>query len=111
MRSKGFRRALTQLIRALRTGGSLSDIITLIADDVAYELRMKMKEFGERLNLIGVLFMFICVVFPVMIGVMTPVSSLLGSLIPLEIVFLFYFILAPMLSGMIVYMIKLMEPS
>lgn len=112
-RSKGLRRALTQVIRALRTGGSLSDLLIMIADDVSYEVRMRMKDFGERLNLVGVLFMFVCVVFPVMVSILISVYPLLGE-VPEDMMLLvrgYFFLLAPVMSLFIVYLIRMMDPT
>lgn len=110
-KSEGMRRSITQMIRGVRTGGNLSDVLESIASDVAYELRMKMKDFGEKLNLVGVLFMFISVVFPVMFGILTSIYPLLGGAMPAGMVYLFYFLMAPAMSSFTVLLIKMWQPT
>ena len=75
-RSRGFKRALIQIIRSLRTGGRLSEIIASIADDVAFETRMSIRDFTEVLNIISVVYIMIAVVAPVTLTVLTAVIQL-----------------------------------
>lgn len=80
-RSHGLRQAIMQIIRTLRTGGALADIISGIADDVSFETRMRVRDFTEQLNLINVIFIMIAVVAPVVLTIFVSVMQLplLGS--------------------------------
>jgi len=73
--SPALRNALMHTIRALKTGGNLSNIMNEIADDVSFELRMKMKEFGEKMNFLGVIFIFMAIVIPVFVAIMGGVRN------------------------------------
>jgi flagellar protein FlaJ len=75
-KSRGFKRALIQIIRSLRTGGRLSEIIASIADDVSFETRMGIRDFTEVLNIISVVYIMIAVVAPVTLTVLTAVIQL-----------------------------------
>lgn len=103
------------MIRAIKTGGNLSDIISQIADEVSFKLRMKMKAFVAKLNLISLFYMMIGVIAPVLVAVLAsvftavPILGLQGILSP-EIMFAFYFIMIPSMLGMILYMIKTFQP-
>lgn len=75
-RSHGLRQAIMQIIRTLKTGGGLSEIISSIADDVSFETRMKVRDFTEQLNLINVVFIMIAVVAPVVLTIFVSVMQL-----------------------------------
>ncbi len=113
--SESLGRALLHMIRALKTGGNLSDIIETIARDVSFELRMKMRDFVERLNLIGLFYMMVGIVFPVFIAVLAGIFNAIPTLgmagmLGTESLFLIYFILIPMTLSLILYIIKVMQP-
>ncbi len=74
-KSRGMRRTVSQIIRALRIGGNLSDAIRRIAEDLAYEQRMRVREFSEKLNLVGVVFMFVGIVFPTLMAILTGIGN------------------------------------
>ncbi|MCD6414074.1 MAG: type II secretion system F family protein [Candidatus Diapherotrites archaeon] len=103
------------MIRAIRTGGNLSDVIYAIADEVAFRLRMKMQEFVSKLNLVSLIYMMVGVIFPVLVAVLasvfTAVPTLgLGSAIGPEMLFMLYFVLIPAVLGVILYFIKAFQP-
>ncbi len=113
--SESLGRAMLHVIRALKTGGNLSEIIETIARDVAFELRMRMRDFVERLNLIGLFYMMIGIVFPVFIAVLAGIFNAIPTLgmagmLGTEALFLIYFILIPMTLSLILYVIKVMQP-
>lgn len=74
MKSRGIRRAIANVLRAVRIGGNLSDAIMSVANDVAFEQRMKVAAYGEKLNFFSVIYMFVAVVFPVMLMMLTTVG-------------------------------------
>ncbi|MFH0835186.1 MAG: type II secretion system F family protein [Candidatus Micrarchaeota archaeon] len=111
--SKGLRKALTQMIRSFRSGGSLSQIITDIADDVSFETRMSIRDFTERLNFVNIIYIMVAVVAPVGIAIMSavlqiPMFAAIG-IPPYFIDFAFLGILLAMIA--ILYVTKRMEPA
>jgi len=113
--SEALSRATLHIIRALRTGGNLSAIIESIAKDVSFDLTMKMREFVEKLNLIGLFYMMIGIVFPVFVAVLGGIFNAIptigmAGMLGAEVLFLIYFILIPMALGLILYVIKVMQP-
>ena len=48
--SEGLQRAVYQITRTLDSGGDLAKTLSVIADDTAYELRMKLKDYAQKLN-------------------------------------------------------------
>ena len=73
-KSKGMRRAVASILRAVRIGGNLSDTIMNIAKDISFEQRQKVAAYSEKLNFFGVLFMFVGVVFPVMLAMLSTIG-------------------------------------
>ena len=71
--SKALRSAIVHIVRAMKTGGNLSESMNEIAEDVSFNMRMAVAEFGQRMNFFGVVFIFGAIVFPVM-------TTILGSI-------------------------------
>ena len=79
-KSLSFKRAIMNFIRAVRTGGAISEIIGNIARDTAFELNMKIRDFVEKLNIVGLVFIMVGVVIPVMMSILVAISSASPSL-------------------------------
>ncbi len=109
--SKGLRKALTQIMRAFRSGGSLAQIISDIADDVSFETRMSIRDFTEKLNFINILYIMVGVVAPVGIAILSAIMQIpmFSAGLPPELIYVGF---AGVLAGMsvIVYVTKRMEP-
>jgi len=112
--SKALRNALMHVIRALKTGGNLSKIMNDIAEDVSFELRMKIRDFAEKMNFFGVIFIFGAIVLPVMIAILggirnTPLSIGTGGafaslpLGPMEIAIIYLVLMPLVLSWLLMY--------
>jgi flagellar protein FlaJ len=86
--STGLKKAIVQIIRALKTGGNLSQVINDIADDSSFEYQMRLRDFVEKLNIINVVFTMIAVVGPVTITIISAVAQLpmLGGALPFALV-------------------------
>jgi len=123
--SKALANALMHVIRALKTGGNLSDIMNEIAEDVAFELRTKVRDFAEKMNFFGVIFIFAAIVMPVFVAILggirnTPLS--LGGMntfetIPLTVAAtgapmmeMFYLLLMPLILGWLIIYITMTQP-
>ncbi len=73
--SRAMRRAVSQILRALRIGGNLSDAIRRIAEDVAFEQRNKVRSFTEKLSLVSLVFMYVGIVFPTMLAILNAIGN------------------------------------
>ncbi len=120
--SKALRSALMHVIRALKTGGNLSEIMNDIAEDVAFELRMKTRDFAAKMNFFGVIFIFSAIVMPVLISILggirnSPLEAGGGmgfkELIPLgpEVIAAIYLIVMPLLLGLFIIYIMVSQPK
>jgi flagellar protein FlaJ len=118
-RSEGLRRMVSHLVRALRTGGSLSDIMVTIAEDVAFERRAKIADFAEKLNLMSLFLMMVAIVMPVMVTILTAIGaspslkqylSMLSIFSPAFLALL-YFVICPMLLLVFTFYIRSADPG
>ncbi len=118
-RSEALKRVVAHIVRAIRTGGNLSEVMITIADDVAFEKRMKIADFAEKLNLIGLFLMMGAIVMPVLIGILTAIGSspsissqvAMFSVFTPEMLSLFYFLIAPAFILMFLFFIKSTDPG
>ncbi len=111
-RSKGLRRAITQINRSFRTGGNLSAIISDIAEDVSFETRMSIRDFTEKLNFINIVYIMVAVVAPVVVAVLSAILQipLFQGGIPPWFVYVAFGSIS-LLMVMIMYVTKRMEPT
>lgn len=118
--SKALRNALVHIIRALKTGGNLSESMNQIAEDVSFELRMAVSEFGQRMNFFGVLFIFGAIVLPVMISILgsirnSPLKETLQSFqmlpLTLPIMAAIYLAIMPFVLAIFIFYIKSSQPK
>ena len=114
--SKNMRSALLHIIRAIKTGGNLSDTMGKIAEDVSFELRMKVRDFAEK-NFFGVIFIFGAIVAPVFIAVLgsivnAPLGLSLGSLplTPVNILII-YLVAMPLALVFLIVYLKMIQPK
>ncbi|MFA6049419.1 MAG: type II secretion system F family protein [Candidatus Micrarchaeia archaeon] len=111
-KSVGLRKAMVQIIRALKTGGNLSEIISSIAEDVSFESRALVRDFVEMLNIVNVMYIMVGVVAPVVITILSAVAQLpmLGLTVDFSMVVLVFVGDIMAMLGM-VYIIFRMEPE
>ncbi len=109
--SEPLRRAIRQIQRTLRTGGDLANILKLLADETAFEMRMKLRDYTQSLNMLTMIYMFASAVIPAMLLVTIAVGSSMGGavLTPTSAAVLFL-VLLPFMLFYFVMMIKRFEP-
>ncbi len=115
--SRGMKRTVSQIIRALRIGGNLSDAIRRIAEDLTFEQRNKVREFAESLNLFGMIFMFVGLTFPVLLAVLNSIGhapvggNLLSAFaMPENVMTTIYLFAIPAFMVLYTIMVKRMDP-
>lgn len=113
--SKALRNAMLHVVRALKTGGNLSDIMNTIAEDVSFDLRVRVRDYAEKMNFFGVIYIFIAIVAPVFLAIIgavlnAPVS--IGSVsVPPLLITIIYLIIMPAILGLLVIYLKMSEPK
>lgn len=117
--SRALRNAIIQIIRALKTGGNLSESMSEIAEDVSFNLRMAVREFGQRMNFFGVVYIFGAIVLPVMITILgsirnSPIRMTMPSFealpLTLPIMAAIYLVVMPFILIMFLVYIKKAQP-
>ncbi|MFA4855817.1 MAG: type II secretion system F family protein [archaeon] len=118
--SKALRSALIHIVRALKTGGNLSESMNQIAEDVSFSLRISVGEFGQRMNFFGVIFIFAAIVMPVMVTILgsirnSPIKAYMPSFemlpLTLPIMAAIYLAIMPFILGMFLFYIKSAQPK
>jgi flagellar protein FlaJ len=116
--SHSFTRVTIHIRRALQMGGDVSRIISQIADDLTFEMRMKITDFVEKLNAFAIVYIIGGIVGPVVLAVFAVVGSaqlqgVASGGISLDSSMLAFMVLVifPVVLGMITYIVKVMEPK
>jgi flagellar protein FlaJ len=110
--SEGMKRAIYQITRTLSSGGDLAKTLNVIADDIAYEMRMKLKDYAQKLNSFTMIYMFVAILGPVIFMIMLlAASTVMGNVFPGIVLILLYLFLFPMIVGFMAFMIKRLEPK
>lgn len=112
--SEPLKRACASIVRTLRAGGNLSQILEGIASDVSFELLMRIREFVEKLNIIGTFYVVVGVVFPVLFSIMIALSfsglPIITFKVTLPLVFFIYFGIIPMLLYSFSFVVRKLQP-
>ncbi|MFH1588661.1 MAG: type II secretion system F family protein [Candidatus Diapherotrites archaeon] len=113
--SAALKNALLHVNRALKTGGNLSKVMNSIAEDVSFELRMKVRDFSEKINFFGVIYIVAGIVMPVMVAILGGiVNAPLGIKtfdMPPNVILLFYAVIMPALLFFLVFYLKMNQPK
>lgn len=110
--SEGLERAVHQITRTLSSGGDLAKTLTVIADDTAYELRMKLKDYSQKLNSFTMIYMFVAILGPVITMIMLiAASTVMGSILPPILLIILYLFFFPAIVAFMAFMIKRLEPQ
>jgi flagellar protein FlaJ len=118
--SKALRNALVHMVRALKTGGNVSEIMNTIADDVGFELRMKIRDFSQKMNFFGIIFIFVAILMPVIILILGGIrnSAFQNASVPMNTIPLtpmamtaFFFVILPFLLLSLIIYIKGTQPK
>jgi len=122
LRTKSFalKNAVSHLLRALKSGGNLSEVMNTIADDVSYEILSEIESFSGKMNFLGVVYIFVGIVVPVMTAILSGIRNApLGTnvsfldalpLTPVIILLLFLVAFPMILFGIIMY-VKSIRPN
>lgn len=112
VKSEGLTRAVQQLIGTLRVGGNLANSLEVIAKDISFDMQIKLKEYSQKLNSFILIYTFIAVLAPVISLIMLMAgSTVMGDIIPSNIVMLIYTVIFPMIVMFMGVFIKKLEPK
>lgn len=118
--SKNFNVALFHIIRTLNTGGNLAQSIDSVAETVSFDLLESAKQFGEKMNFFGIIFIFVAIVLPVFLAVLSAIANapigqggelFLPGVLSAELLAVVYLVVLPVILGFIAFYIKIIEPK
>ena len=110
--SDALSRVIYEILTSLRIGSNLSGALSIIADDVNFDIRMKLKEYSEKLNAFIMIYTFLAILAPVIILTMLLAASVvIGDLIPGDLILILYSVFFPMIIVFLGLAIKKLEPK
>ena len=110
--SKALSRAIYEILTSLRIGSNLSNSLSIIADDVNFDIRMKLKEYSEKLNAFVMIYTFLAILAPVILLTMLLAASVvIGDLVPGDLILILYSVFFPMIIVFLGISIKKLEPK
>ena len=94
--SKALSRVIYEILTSLRIGANLSNSLSIIADDVNFDIRMKLKEYSEKLNAFVMIYTFLAILAPVILLTMLLAASVvIGDLVPGDLILILYSVFFP----------------
>ena len=110
--SEGLTRAVHQIIGTLRVGGNLANSLEIIANDISFEMQIKLKEYAQRLNSFVLIYTFIAILAPVICLIMLMAgSTVMGDVISSGLLLVIYSLFFPMIVMFMGVFIKKLEPN
>lgn len=110
--SDGLNRAVQQIVGTLRTGGNLASTLNIIAEDISYDLQIKLKDYSQKLNAFIMIYTFLAILGPVILLIMLmAASTVMGDIVPSNVVIIMYVFFFPMIVVFMGLMIKKLEPK
>lgn len=112
VKSEGLSRAIHQIIGTLRVGGNLAGNLEIIASDISFDMKIKLKEYSQKLNSFILIYTFIAILAPVISLIMLMAgSTVMGDVISSQLLFVIYAIFFPMVVMFMGLFIKKLEPK
>ena len=109
--SDGLSRSVQQIVGTLRVGGNLAHSLEVIADDISFDMHVKLKDYSQRLNSFILIYTFVAILAPVILLIMLmAASTVMGDIIPSNMVLIVYAALFPMIVAFMGLFIKKLEP-
>lgn len=110
--SEGLKRAIHQIIGTLRVGGNLANSLNIIAEDITFDMEIKLKEYSQKLNSFILIYTFIAILAPVILLIMLMAgSTVMGDIVSKDILFIVYIIFFPMIVILLAIFMKKLEPK
>ncbi len=112
IKSEALSRVIREILSTLRIGGNLANSLSIIAEDINFEMRMKLKDYAQRLNAFIMIYTFIAILAPVvLLTLLLAASTVLGDFVPGNLLLVVYGVFFPMIIIFLGFMIKKLEPK
>ncbi|WP_407413424.1 type II secretion system F family protein [Methanobrevibacter sp.] len=110
--SDGLSRSVQQIVGTLRVGGNLANSLGVIADDISFDMHVKLKDYSQRLNAFILIYTFTAILAPVILLIMLmAASTVMGDIVPSNIILIMYVAFFPMIVVFMGIFIKKLEPE
>lgn len=110
--SDGLSRSVQQIVGTLRVGGNLANSLEIIADDISFDMHVKLKDYSQRLNAFILIYTFVAILAPVILLIMLmAASTVMGDIIPSNLIMVMYVGLFPMIIVVMGLFVKKLEPK
>ncbi len=110
--SESLSRVIYEILTSLRIGANLSSSLTIIAEDINFDIRMKLKEYSEKLNAFIMIYTFLAILAPVILLTMLLAASVvIGDLVSGDLALVLYSVFFPMIIIFLGFAIKKLEPN
>lgn len=110
--SDGLSRCVQQIVGTLRVGGNLAHSLEVIADDISFDMHVKLKDYSQRLNAFILIYTFVAILAPVILLIMLmAASTVIGDILSANIIIMLYGGLFPMVVVVMGLFIKKLEPK
>lgn len=90
--SDGLNRSIQQIVGTLKNGGSLANSLNIIAEDISFDLQIKLKDYSQKLNVFIIIYTFLAILGPVILLIMLMAPSKLLWEILFQVVLFLLFI-------------------
>ena len=112
MKSEGLSRAVHQIVGTLRVGGNLANSLNVIAEDITFDMQIKLKEYSQKLNSFILLYTFIAILAPVILLIMLMAgSTVMGDIVSGDILLILYIFFFPLIVVFLAIFMKKLEPK
>ena len=106
------KKAVNQIKRTLNSGGNLSKTLNSLANENNENMKIKYKEYSEKLNSIMLIYMFVAVLIPVILFIMIiAATTVTGPIIDGKLLIILYLFFFPLVVSFMILIIKKMEPT
>lgn len=106
------KKAINQIKRTLNSGGNLSGTLNSLATENNENMKIKYKEYSEKLNSIMLIYMFVAVLIPVILFIMIiAATTVTGPIIDGKLLLILYLFFFPLVVSFMILIIKKMEPT
>lgn len=110
--SNGIRRVNQQIISTKNLGSNLSESLFIIAEDISFDMRIKLKNYAQKLNGFIMIYTFLVVLAPVVFLIMLiAASTVVGAIMPPIALYIIYGLFFPMIIIFMALFIKKLEPK
>jgi len=107
----GFKRILWQIVNSLKSGADISKVLSVIANELSQEQRVKIRKYGSQLSPYALMYLMLTVILPTLgISFLIILSSFSGIQIPETFFFLIWGVVF-LFQIMFIGMIKSSRPS